>query len=62
MMLRELFKYAGFHFAEFPMVKIGNDNFKTRAKALHAFYGQYTVVKFHVVGGTTEIDSVVLVK
>lgn len=62
MMLRELFKYSGFHFADFPMVTIGNDTFKSSAKALHAFYGHYTVVEFHVVAGTTEIDSVVLVK
>ena len=62
MMLRELFKYAGFHFADFLMVTIGNDTFKSSAKALHAFYGHYTVVEFHVVAGTTEIDSVVLVK
>lgn len=62
MMMRELFKYAGFHFADFPMVTIGNDTFKSSAKGLHAFYGHYTVVEFHVVAGTTEIDSVVLVK
>lgn len=62
MMLRELFKYCGFHFADFPMVTIGNDTFKSSAKALHTFYGHYTVVEFHVVAGTTEIDSVVLVK
>lgn len=62
MMLRELFKYPGFHFADFPMVTIGNDTFKSSAKALHAFYGHYTVDEFHVVAGTTEIDSVVLVK
>lgn len=62
MMLRELFNYPGFHFADFLMVTIGNDIFKSSAKALHAFYGHYTVVEFHVQSGSTTIDSIVICK
>lgn len=62
MMLKELFAYPGFRFAEFLFVTLRGDTFKASRKALHAFYGHYTVVEFHVVAGTSEIDSVVLVK
>ena len=62
MMLKELLAYPGFHFADSPLVTIGSSTFKSRVKALRAFYGHYTVVAFHVVAGSTEIDSVELVK
>lgn len=31
-------------------------------KALRFVYGHYSVIEFHVVAGTTEIDSVSLIK
>lgn len=62
MMLKELLDYPGFHFAERLSVTLRGETFNTRYKALRAFYGHYTVVEFHVLAGTTEIDSVVLVK
>lgn len=62
MMLKELLDYPGFHFAERPLVTLSGDTFKSELKALRAFYGHYTVVEFHVIADTTEIDSIVLVK
>ena len=62
MMLKELLNYPGFHFAEPLSVTLRGETFKTRDKALRAFYGHYNVVEFHVVAGTTEIDYVSLVK
>lgn len=62
MMLKELLDYPGFHFADTVSVTLMGETFKTRYKALRAFYGHYTVVEFHVVAGTNEIDSVSLVK
>lgn len=62
MMLKELLSYPGFHFADYPLVTIGSRTFKLGVKALSAFYGHYTVVSFHVVADSTEIDSVELVK
>ena len=62
MMLKELLVYSGFHFADYPLVTIGPSAFKLDVKALSAFYRHYTVVSFHVVAGSTVIDSVELVK
>lgn len=62
MLLKELLSYPGFHFAETLSVTLRGETFKTRYKYLCAFYGHYTVVEFHVVSGTTEIDRVSLVK
>lgn len=62
MLLKELLAYPGFHFAEPLSVTLRGETFKTRYKTLCAFYGHYTVVEFHVVSGTTEIDWISLVK
>lgn len=62
MLLKELLVYPGFHFAEPLSVTLRGETFKTGYKALRVFYGHYTVVEFHVVSGTTEIDWISLVK
>lgn len=62
MMLKELLDYPGFHFAERLFVTLSGETFNTCYKDLRAFYGHYTVVEFHVVAGTTEIDSISIVK
>lgn len=62
MMLKELLAYPGFHFAERVSVSLRGDTFKSELKALRSAYGHYSVVEFHVVAGTTEIDSVSLIK
>lgn len=62
MTLKELLDYPGYHFSDSPLVTIGSSTFKSRVKALRAFYGRYTVVSFHIVVGSTEIDSVDLIK
>ena len=62
MMFKELLAYPGFHFAEHLLVTLRGDTFKTELKELCAVYGHYSVVEFHVVAGTTEIDSVSLIK
>lgn len=62
MMLKELLDEFGFSFADRLTVTTDYYTFTTGFKALRAFYGHYDVVEFHVLAGSTTIDSVVITK